>query len=148
MEELKLTVSNYFSVFEQMRALAAETKDKRVPLRERACALENDILSFMDRNELDVLNFGDRKLELKSLSRKHPISKKNLPALLGQYFKSSVEADKCMEFLIDAAGTTEVRALRRGKVAAKRSKKQKTAQSVSEMPASPSDDDDDDDDEE
>ena len=148
MEELHSIVGNYFGVYEEMRQLSAQTKEKRIPLKERATLLEQDILHFMERNELDILKFGERKIELKTVERKTPITKKNLPTLLSQYFKNPTDAANCFQFLLDSAGSSQVRCLRRGKAAAKGAKKQKAAQAASENPPIEDDDDDDDDDDE
>lgn len=115
MNDLKNILGKYFQIHEHLKLLSSQTREQRIPLQEQLAIAEEDILVFMETNQLDIVNFGDKKVELKTVNRKSPINKKNLLVLLTKYFQNTAEAEKCYTFLLDSVDTSSARVLRRGK---------------------------------
>ena len=108
-------VKEMFNVQDQIRVLAKEIKIRRDPLKERVDILQGSIKTYMEKADLNVCNYQDEKLELKTSTRFGSLTKKSLQAALEAHFGNEERANACFEAVMRHIGSNEVTVLRRSK---------------------------------
>lgn len=112
-EDFSSNVKQMFEVQDRIRAIAAEAKTKRTPLKEEADRLEGGIRDYMSTAGIDVCNYHDERLELKSVVRFGSLTKKSLEGALQVYFQDTNNAEKCFNAIMEHIGSKELTVLKR-----------------------------------
>ena len=112
-EDFSSNVKEMFEVQDQIRAIAADAKDKKSPLKERADELESGIRDYMSKSGIDVCNYQDERLELKTVTRFGSLTKKSLESALEVYFQDSAKAEACFAAIMEQIGSKELTVLKR-----------------------------------
>lgn len=107
------SVKEIFEVQDQMRAIAAEAREKKSPLKERADSLEGEIREYMTKAEIEVCNYHDERLELKTVTRFGSLTKKSLQGALAVYFQDEGKAQECFDSIMGTIGSNEITVLKR-----------------------------------
>lgn len=129
-DDFTANVKEIFEVQDQIRSIAADAKERRGPLKERADILEGSIRTYMEEKNIGVCNFHDERLELKTLTRFGSLTKKSLGAALAIYFNDETKAQECFDSIMNHIGSKEVTVLKRLK-----NRKRKNSPSDQEPPS-------------
>ncbi|MCP4483671.1 MAG: hypothetical protein GY823_03790 [Flavobacteriaceae bacterium] len=121
-ENFSTNVKHMFEIQDRMRAIAAEAKLKRDPLKKQADELEGNIKSYMAEASIDVCNYQDERLELKTVVRFGSLTKKSLEAALVAYFQNEEKAQDCFQSIMTFIGSKELEVLKRLKNRKRKSK--------------------------
>lgn len=145
---LELFTSNVKSLFEaqdRIRDIAREVKERRDPLKERVLHLQEQVTAYMEQTNIDVCNFKDEKLELKSVQRHGSLTKKTLEAALVKYFRGDeAAAGAAFAFILDDLGSREIKVLRRSRQKKRKADQPQEAPASKRAPAVEDDDSEDD----
>jgi uncharacterized protein YaaN involved in tellurite resistance len=106
-------VKSMFEIHDRIRAIAAEAKIKRDPLKKEVDKLEGNIKSYMTEASIDVCNYQDERLELKTVVRFGSLTKKSLEAALIAYFQDEEKAQDCFQSIMTFIGSKELEVLKR-----------------------------------
>lgn len=115
LEQFAQSVKTVFSLQDQMRKIAKEARELRIPLKERAAEAEKAVKIYMEAKNLTTCNYLNERLELRTVTRQGSLTRKTLLKALQEYFGSEEDALTCLRAVNASLGSTEVAVLRRFK---------------------------------
>lgn len=113
LEQFTKNVKDIFEVQDQIRQIAKDARERRAPLKEKADELEENVRAYMTKENINVCNYQEERLELKTVVRFGSLTKKSLEAALVLYFQNEEEAARCFEHVMESIGSREVQVLKR-----------------------------------
>lgn len=114
LEQFKGNVQHMVMLQDQLKTIAAQTREARSPVKEAFDNVQAQIINFMKQGHFDICNYQDEKIELHSVARSGSLTKKSLMnGLLTHFNGDEAAATACFDAVIASLGTRELDILKR-----------------------------------